>query len=40
MEPLTRAKRIAESRTLAYDDLLQYFKEHPVVVPDNTVRMK
>lgn len=40
MEPLTRAKRIAESKTLAYDDLLEYFKEHPVVVPDNTVRMK
>lgn len=40
MEPLTRARRIAESRTLAYDDLLEYFKEHPVVVPDNTVRMK
>lgn len=40
MEPLTRARRIAESKTLAYDDLLEYFKEHPVVVPDNTVRMK
>lgn len=40
MEPLTRAGRIAESKTLAYDDLLEYFKEHPVVVPDNTVRMK
>lgn len=40
MEPLTRATWIAQSNNLAYIDLLDYFKTHPVVVPDNTPRMK
>lgn len=40
MEPLTRGTRIAESRGLAYDDLLEYFAEHPVLTPDTVQRMK
>lgn len=31
MEPLTRARRLAESPVWAYEDLLLYFKEHPVI---------
>ncbi len=40
MEPLTRARRVAESPVWAYEDLLLYFKDHPVIVADATPRMK
>lgn len=40
MTPLTRGKRVAESRAVAYDDLLDYLKENPVIVPDTVARMK
>lgn len=38
MEPLTRGKVVAESPVMAYDDLLEYFKTHPVVSPDTVSR--
>lgn len=40
MAPLTRATRVAESPRIAYEDLLQYFKENPIIIPDNTQRFK
>lgn len=39
MAPLTRGTRVAESPRVAFEDLLEYFKENPVIVPDNTPRM-
>lgn len=39
MTPLTRARRVAESKDLAYNDLLSYLREHPVIVPDTKARM-
>lgn len=40
MTPLTRAAKVAESKEPAYNDLLQYFKKHPVIIPDNIQRLK
>lgn len=40
MTPLTRAAKVAESEEPAYNDLLQYFKKHPVIIPDNIQRLK
>lgn len=40
MEPLTRAKKIAASASLVYDDLLDYLAKHPVVNPSTEQRMK
>lgn len=40
MTPLTRGTLVAESRAMAFTDLLEYLQEHPVVNPSATVRMK
>lgn len=40
MAPLTRAVRVAESPEPAFNDLLKYFKTHPVIIPDNIQRLK
>lgn len=40
MTPLTRADKVAESDNLVFEDLLDYFKKHPVIVPDTIQRMK
>lgn len=40
MTPLTRAKHVAESDNLVFEDLLSHFKKNPVIVPDTIQRMK
>ncbi len=39
MTPFTRGTQVAESRRVAYDDLIEYLKANPVVNPDATERM-
>ncbi|MCM1310663.1 MAG: bifunctional metallophosphatase/5'-nucleotidase [Bacteroides sp.] len=40
MVPLTRGTWVAQSQQIAYEDLLDYLKENPVIIPDNTQRFK
>lgn len=40
MAPLIRGRRVAESQRMAYEDLLDYLREHPRIVPDNNTRFK
>lgn len=40
MTALTRGKTVAESRNMAYSDLLDYLKKHPVIVPDTVQRLR
>lgn len=40
MTPLTRGRLVAESNNMVFDDLLSYFRTHPVIVPDTVQRMK
>ncbi len=40
MEPLTRGRRVAESQRMAYEDLLDYLREYPNIIPDNNIRFK
>ncbi len=39
MTALTRGKTVAESRSMAYADLLDYLHRHPIVVPDTVQRL-
>lgn len=40
MTPLTRAKQVAQSKKLVFEDLINFLKQNPEINPNNTKRLK